>query len=201
MTKLTTIELRHATKQVVRWLREREIRFNHSWPGKDLDSPVKTRVPNVAAEIAAHEYSLNTPADHAGVSKEVMAAVLEDGETLLSSEFFRLHSLFSDSDIDGIGQCSMEYLYAPVLPVVYPETHKGMYQQRLLRDALELASDIGSPIDSFYAYKVRQAQEALQMMQEGKLITYAEWRRAYMDARKAARSVLTRSKRTRRIAK
>ena len=99
---------------IVNFIRKHEMSTGQKWPGTGrLFEPVKCRYPNLAAEIAAHGYFLWCPANHANVSKKIMAAVLEDGETLTFNEVMGLARLFEIADL--------EYLISPELKTVTVE--------------------------------------------------------------------------------
>ncbi len=80
-------------QSMIRTVRYRNIQGG-DWPGKPLNAPAVTLYPNILAEIEASGYSLWCPSDHAEVSKEIMAAVMEDGEELSIQELLGLCRLY-----------------------------------------------------------------------------------------------------------
>lgn len=98
------------------------------------------------------------PAEHAGVTREIMAAVLEDNERIAFPEVQGLAHLFGRK---------AGFLLAPTLQVVDPATNKGKARRRRLLDLPE-GSD----------WRCRATREALS---RGEAVTYSAWRRAIED--------------------
>ncbi len=142
----------------------------YNWPGKPLNAPAVTLYPNIVAEIEASGMYLWCPAQHAGVSKEIMAAVMEDGEDMTLSELSGLCRLYG---------CKASYLSAPTLQVVDPATGRGKVRRRVLADLLAAWEDQLDCGD----WKVKDVLAALN---NGKPVTYAAYRGAVGELRSAA---------------
>ncbi len=65
-------------QHLVRYVRRRNICGGYGWPGKVVNAPAVTKYPNIIAEVEAYTGWLYLPAEFAGVSTEIMAAVVED---------------------------------------------------------------------------------------------------------------------------
>ena len=128
---------------IVDCLREYETTRTKSerWPGRPIGSPARSLYPNLAAEYMCSGYHLWVLAEHANVSKEIISAVIEDGEPL------ELHELYSLSRLFG---CSMEYLMSPRLSVLDPNTHRGALARYKLNQIVEQVGVIPDTLrDSF----------------------------------------------------
>lgn len=148
---------------MVRYLRYRTDRGSpERWPGKSQNDIAVTRYPNILAElVAADGYpNIDLPAEFAGVSREIIAAVIEDNETLSSWEFYQLSRW---------GRGPVGYLSSPVLQLINPLTNKGKARRRFLSDLLEDTADIVRRFEKKYAESV------LEDMKSGYVITYARW--------------------------
>lgn len=142
------------------------------WPGKPLNAPAKTCYPNVLAEIEASGMYLWCPSDHAGVSTEIMAAVMEDGERLTLRE---LHGLC------GLYGCALDYLSAPTLQTVDPATNKGRHRLWELRERMKQAEGL----EVFSMLSIKQTRDT---MERGQPVTYAAWRQACQNLNDALRN-------------
>lgn len=157
-------------QQLVDDLRRRHIRGGFGWPGKPIGSRAATRYPNIAAALAASGYWLCTFAEWAGVSPEIMAAVVEDGEVLDGVEWLRLSYRW-----EGRGP---SYLSAPVLQMVDPDTGKGKRRRRELASLLQAAAGLPDPVEDACGlrfYWKRKADGAWSGLKAGNPITYAAY--------------------------
>lgn len=111
---------------------------NEQWPGRPIGSPARSLYPNLAAEYMCSGYHLWVLAEHANVSKEIIAAVIEDGEPLELHELYSLSLLF---------ECSMEYLISPRPSVLDLNTHQGALARLVLLQLIERAGEIP---DTYY---------------------------------------------------
>ncbi len=120
---------------IVEYLRQHETipTEGAQWPGTPLGSPAHSLYPNLAAEYMCSGYYLWVLAEHANVSKEIIAAAIEDGEPLELRELYSLSRLFG---------CSMEYLMSPKLSVLDPKTHRGLLAQLELIQLVNRAGEI-----------------------------------------------------------
>jgi len=167
---------------MIRTLRYRNTIGGYNWPARD--AAAVTRYPNVAAEIAAFSGHLWCPAQHAGVSKEILAAVLEDNEELTATEMLRLKRLF---------RCKFEYLSSHVLQLIDPATNKGKAKRRQLAAMYDCAQGLDEP-DCW------RVERVLEDLRSGRLVTYAAWRQAYQTLQDAGDRASRPSPRTARMA-
>jgi len=153
----------------------RRVRYRNiqggGWPGKPINAPAVTRFPNILAEIEASGMWLWCPAQHARVSKEIMAAVLEDNEDLTLGELRGLCRLYGRE---------VPYMIAKTLQMIDPATNKG---KRRLWDLLELMEQTAGleVIDIWNVERVRHD------MERGEPVTYAAWRQACQNLNDALR--------------
>ncbi len=154
-------------QSMVYWVRYANIQ-DRGWPGKPLHAPAATRYPNVLAEIDASGMYLWAPAQHAGISEGVLAAVLEDNEDL---------TLNGLCGLCGLYKRRMSYMVARTLQVIDPATKKGKARQRALADLLKQADGTG--------IWRRAGESVLSRLDRGEPVTYAAYRQA-MDALKDA---------------
>lgn len=144
-------------QKLLRVQREAEIRGGGGWPGKSVNAPVETLYPNLVAEMGWGFSWLRLPAEFADVSKEIMAAVLEDNEELSRPELLRLARYLGSP---------VGYLTAPDMSFVDPATNKGKVRRRYLADLLKRAEGL----DCW------RAELVLSSLREGKAVTYASYR-------------------------
>ena len=132
------------------------------WPGKSLYAHAVSRYPNIAAEMHGSGYypPFELAAEFAGVSREVMAAVIEDNEELSPGELNQLAWRWSRGPVG--------YLACPVLQTVDPSTNKGR-RRRAELEALAKSEGIAP-------FLRQRAGEVLSRMSKGEVVTYAEWR-------------------------
>lgn len=157
---------------MARYLRSRTNRGSpEGWPGKDYFAPAVTRYPNILAEVcAAIGYpNIDHPAEFAGVSREIIAAVIEDNEELSSLELCRLEQRW--------GRGPVGYLASPVLQIIDPLSNKGGARRRFLADLIKDTADMADEYTRQYAERV------LEAMNSGNVITYAQWRDACRELR------------------
>ena len=150
-------------QRLIRYVRHRNIAAGWGWQGKAVNDKAVTRYPNILAEVDAYTGWLHLPAEFAGVSKEIMAAVLEDNEELSAREMLGLTRFYG---------CKYSYLSAPTLQLIDPATNKGKARRRLLADRF---AHIHAE-DVFDAWEI---ERVLKDMEAGYLVTYAAWRQAY----------------------
>ncbi|WP_251447829.1 hypothetical protein [Vermiculatibacterium agrestimuris] len=145
---------------IVDRLRQNEdhfIRVGDSWPGHD--GPAVSLYPNLAAELVAREWQITTPSNAAGVSREKMTRVIEDGAEL---EEERLEAIARRMEI------TMGYLKAPMLAYVDPTTKKGRRKRAVLKRLLQRS-------DTFQGIHTFNAQDTLAELKRGQCVTYAAW--------------------------
>lgn len=94
---------------------------------------MSTLYPNLLAEYRASGYSIDTLADQAGVTVELMNAILNKNEELTLAELRKLHRLFSSF---GGRRYSFGYLVSPKQSIMNPNKNKTRYRVKLLRDAV-----------------------------------------------------------------
>ncbi len=144
-----------------RMIRYQRFRNAYDWPGKAMNAPAVTRYPNIVAELEVSGMYLWCPAEHAGVSKEIMTAVMEDAEELTVLELFGRCSLYG---------CKKPYISAPAFQMVNPTTNKGKARRRVVADLLEQTDGLDC-----LRWRVENVFSATN---SGKTVTYASWRRA-----------------------
>lgn len=157
---------------MARHLRSRTDRgSSEGWPGKPYLAPAVTRYPNILAEVcAANGYpNIDHPAEFAGVSREIIAAVIEDCEELSGPELWRLARRW--------GRGPVGYLASPVLQIIDSRTNKGKARRWFLADLLE---DTAAMADE---YTRRYVERVLEAMSSGNVITYAQWSDACRELR------------------
>lgn len=147
--------------RMIRSIRARNIRSG-KWPGKPLNAPAATIYPNILAEIDASGMCLWCPADHANISQEVIAAVLEDGEDLTLGELLGLCRLYMRDP---------EYMADSTLRLIYPDTDEGREKRRKMEAMLKQAYGLDFPLRFL-------VEDVLSAMDRGKPVTDAAYRRA-----------------------
>lgn len=154
-------------QQMVRYLRyQTDLGSPKHWPGKSRYAVAVTYYPNILAEVcAAICYpNIDRAAEFAGVSREIIAAVIEDNEELSDEELDRLAWRWNRGPVG--------YLSSPVLQLIDPLTNKGKTRRRLLSDLMERAAGVADKYTRQYAERV------LEDMTSGNVITYAQWHNA-----------------------
>lgn len=146
-------------QELVRDLREWEIESGYGWPGKAVNASAETLYPNLVTELGWTCPWLYLMAEFADVSKEIMAAALEDNEELSGLELWRLAQYL---------HVSVGYLTAPVISFVDPATNKGKARRRALADLLKQAAGL-----DFWQWRV---EFVLSLLNSGKAVTYASYR-------------------------
>lgn len=154
------------------------------WASTCVKVPAVSLYPNIAAEMEASRNSAATVKDHARISGDILAAVLEDREPLAAIELYRL---------SGLWQCSWEYLGTDTLQVVDPSTNKGKFRRRQLRDLLAVAADVN-------CFDRTLIENTLADLETGKVVTYARWRWSMHDLRFSIGRYRPRTIRSSRIA-
>lgn len=148
-------------QRMARDVRRWNIEGGYGWPVKPVNAPAVSRYPNILAEMEAYTGWLYLPAEFANVSREFMAAVLEDNEELSFLEMRGLARLYG---------CKLDYLAAHTLQVIAPATNKGKRRMSELRSLMEQAAGlevIGS-----------NCEQVRRNMERGEPVTYAAWRQA-----------------------
>lgn len=112
-------------QNIVDQQRARHFFGGYGWPGKPLGSSAVSRYPNIMTELNASPYWLYLLADFAGVSVEIMAAVMEDNEELDCLEMQRLSHYWGRNP---------GYLFSHTLQVVDPTTNKGKKRRQQFWD-------------------------------------------------------------------
>ena len=162
------------------------IQAGRPWPGKPDAAGAVTQYPNLLAELDASGETLDNLAAYARVSPEIMAAVLEDGESLSEKELRRLaYRLRVDQG----------YLSASVLQVVDPATDRGRIRIQRLK---ELFDQVHYP----KAAEAPGAKRTMETLEGGKPVTYAAYRWAFQlmeEAIKRANREKAKSKRVRTV--
>ena len=149
-----------ACQMLLKMQRKMENEHYHGWPGKSVNAPVETLYPNLVAEMGWGFPWLYLPAEFADVSKEIMAAVLEDNEELSCPELLRLAR--------GLG-VPIGYLTAPDMSFVDPATNKGKTRRRALADLLK-------QVDGLDIAGKWRAEFARSDLESGRAVTYAFYR-------------------------
>lgn len=103
------------------------------------------------------------------MSREIIAAVIEDNEELSSLELWRLEQRW--------GRGPVGYLTSPVLQTIDPLSNKGKARRRFLSDLLEDTADMADEYTRCYVERV------LEAMSSGNVITYARWSDACRELR------------------
>lgn len=150
-------------QKIVEHIREREdffARFSGGWPGHY--GPASSKYPNLAAELAARDWDIETPASAAAVSRAVLAGVIEDNDLLEDCELCRIANRL------GV---SYRYLCSPILSYVDPLTKKGRRRAASLRRALKTARELG-----LWGAYISNAVITLQLLERSETVTYAAWR-------------------------
>lgn len=159
-------------QRMIRSVREWNSRYDR-WPGNPLNAPAVTIFPNILAEIDASGMSLWCPAEHANVSQEVMAAVLEDGEELTIGEMLGLCRLYMRD---------LEYMADATLWLIDPATDEGKEKRRKMEDNLKQADGLDFPLRFI-------VENVLFAMDNGKPVTDAAYRRAENELQDVLRKV------------
>lgn len=165
-----------AYQALARTVRKANIQGGYGWPGKPIDAQAVSRYPNILAEISAYNGWLYLAADHAGVSWEIMAAVVEDGEDLTAGELGRLAAFY---------RCGAGLLSAPALQLVDPATNKGKTRRRRLADLVRAAEGFRGGF--LTERELAMCRARLRTLERGGPITYAMWRNACQTIQDAER--------------
>ena len=164
--------------EIVERIRRHETSTGQKWPGqRAFGDPAFTRYPRLAAEIEASQKFLWCPADHAAITEEVLADVLESGEALSFQEAARLCRFF---------ECGFEYLFGSwEIPVVDTRTHKGVKAMYRLYKALEHCIKVFDPEnrleDPFCRSDFHEAVAEFERMNHREVVTYARFRKAMQN--------------------
>jgi hypothetical protein len=147
-----------------------------------------TLYPNILAEYKASKYNIDTLAGHAGVTAELMNAVLYKGEDLTFNELKRLWGLFS---FFGERYYSFSYLISPSLSAIEPYKNKTRFRIRTLREAVtevETIAESGGKLDFLQKDELKQAYSIIDRLTLFKTsVTYADYAWALNNMRFLAR--------------
>ena len=144
----------------------------HNWPGKTEGSEAATRYPNMLAELAYDARWLYYMAEGAGVSNQIMAAVLEDGEDLTPHEIYGLTKHWNFLEARDY-LCSVGYMDSPVLSMLDCSTNKGRWRLRKLELMMEEVKENKIEI---YDNDLQKINRLLSDMRSEKIIPYAQYR-------------------------
>ena len=157
-------------QRIVDYLRWIHIGGGYGWPGKLVGSRAATLYPNIAAELEASGSWLSDMAELANVSEEIMAAVLEDGEDLSTTEKYSLARRW-----EGRGP---GYLTYSTLQIVDPGTNKGKRHRRELNDLMAEAAALPDPVVDKYGFSTywrSRVKPVCEALNAGKPVTFAVW--------------------------
>lgn len=142
-------------------------RWRHfDWPGRAPMEPFATKYPNILAEMDATGWTIYSLIDSANVSKEIMAAAIEDNEELTFEELCGVSRFFWSSKVS--------YIADPVLQIIDPATNKGKARRREL-------SDLMKQMDGLSCWNMIKHQGTLRKLEGGEPVTYAAWRWAIRE--------------------
>lgn len=144
----------------------------YNWPGKAEGTDAATLYPNVLAELAYDARWLYFMAEGAGVTNEIMAAVLEDGEELDFREIYNLTKHWNSLQAESF-LCYVSYMASPRLALLDCASNKGRWRLRKLEQMLMEAED--RKID-FWEHEVPGINQLLTDMRTGRIIPYAKYR-------------------------
>lgn len=165
--------------------RRRYAEGGREWPGRKDTIGAVIKYPNLLAELDASGKTLEELAGYARVSPEVLAEALEDSGELNVHELRRI--------AHNVDRLPLGYLADHVLHLVDPETNKGKKLIRRLVDTLDAAE--GLPVEN-----TQQIRSVREMLEQGKPVTYAEYRWAFhwlRDALEHGKKVQARNRRVR----
>ena len=150
-------------QDVVEKVRAKEISgyavWPSGWPGHN--GPATSRYPNIAAVLFAQRMSMFFFTDVANITRELAAAVIEDGEELDAKEMFCLARRFG---------FSFELLASPKMSVVDPSKNRGKVRRHQLAELVRETDGI----DSIHVIR-DLAIELLSEMEQGRPVPYVAW--------------------------
>ena len=150
-------------QDVVEKVRAKEISgyavWPSGWPGHN--GPATSRYPNIAAVLFAQRMSMFFFTDVANITRELAAAVIEDGEELDAKEMFCLARRFG---------FSFELLASPKMSVVEPSKNRGKLRRHQLAELVRETDGI----DSIHVIR-DLAIELLSEMEQGRPVPYVAW--------------------------
>lgn len=142
-----------------------------------LPAGIVVNYPNLTAEYEVGNCHISLFASHANVTPELMQEILYGGEAITLSEIRRLRSL-----LDQYGKpCAYGYLLSPMLATIDPVTNKGKARTAVLRVKLDTVHSITAQIDKLdilQRWALQDAEDALSILCEGRLLPYAQYRQA-----------------------
>lgn len=186
--------------KVLKAERQAHIQNGYKWP-EIAPEQILTLYPNILLEMHASGWWINTLAEHAMVSNEIMISVLQGGEELELGEFCRLAACFGRT-----GRLGFEYLAEPEIWVVDPTTEIGKEQTQHLGDILQrLPHPIPQKDWSFQKWfqharetggwakpkDFERAKQVFEILSRGRLVTYADW---WWAVKEMSREIRARSK-------
>ena len=163
MNDKKTIGLPQVYIEMLEVQRQRHVRRNYQWP-EVVAGNIRTRYPNILAEMNASGWWIDTLAESARVSIEVMIAVLQDGEDLAIDEHLHLSRRLSLR-----GKCDLTYLADDRLRMVCPATDEGKEHTKKLHELMLQA-------DGMVLHDGRFVQRVYDALMDGKTVTYADYR-------------------------
>lgn len=158
-------------QEIVEEVRNREnrfVKFDGGWPGHY--GPAQSKYPNLAAELVARAWQIGTPVEAAGVSREVLAGAIEDGDLLDAEELRRIAERL---------WISYRYLCSPELSFVDPATRKGRDHTATLRELVEQGHQW-----ELWGIHINNAETTLASLEHGESVTYAAWRWACQEIKR-----------------
>ena len=109
------------------------------WPGMEVGQPAHSLYPNIAAELFYSKWRTDTTSSAIGVTRKILVAVIEDGETLSFAEGMRFYNRLGIHAQDI--RVTTDYVFSPVLSFLMPGNNK--YQLRK-REFFNLLDEFGA---------------------------------------------------------
>ena len=164
------------------------------WPGKPEGSSVVTMFPNLVAEIACADTWIWNIEEAANLSKEMVAAVIEDGEELTLGELRGIAQRINFAT-DSPFLVSIDYLICPTLSMFDTSSRKGRYRLHLLETWLERIDESDALNQLFY---IPRARRVIEKMRAGRIVPYAEFRTAAAPVFRSVNAPVREQERARR---
>ena len=149
----------------------------YRWIGNPEGSPASTKYPNLLAESLFSSIWLDTLADVAHVSMEVMTAVAEDDEELSHAELERVVKYLNAAQSSRYIM-SLEYLASPALSYFDSGSNKGRWRLRQLEFLYEAAGYLEKSYRLVPDLLDEQTRGLIADMKAGKTVLYAEYHAA-----------------------
>ncbi|MEA4846997.1 MAG: hypothetical protein VB106_07180 [Clostridiaceae bacterium] len=166
---------------IMGWLQRRERMGGYSWAKPYWGRPAYSKYPNIAAELQAFRVWVANLADVAHVSDEIMAAVINGGESLSPVEIMRICTYLGTS---------FDYISSPVISLLNPNTRKGKLQCKELFDAISKADVVCGREEDANRNRISVTCEKLK---HGVNITWAEYRWALFTVQNIVEEKRTRN--------